>query len=125
MKLKNLFFIMIISAGATLSSCYYDKADLLYGSTAPCDSLTTASYSLNIVPLLQQHCYSCHAGSGASGGIVMGTYASDRAIALNGKLYGSISYSSGFSPMPQAASKLAACQLAVIKLWIDQNSPNN
>jgi hypothetical protein len=55
----------------------------------------------------------------------MGSYFKDRVFALNGKLYGAISHSNGFSPMPQAAPKLGACQLAVIKLWIDQNSPNN
>lgn len=111
-----------------ISSCYYDKEDLLYGSvnSGPCtDSTTIVSYSQKVVPLLQQQCYSCHTGSFPSGGIVMGTYATDKAIAQNGKLYGSVSYSSGFSPMPKGMPKMNNCQIATIKKWIDTGMPNN
>lgn len=55
----------------------------------------------------------------------MGTYTTDKAIAVNGKLYGSISHASGYSPMPQGAAKMTDCQLATIKKWIDSGSPNN
>jgi hypothetical protein len=55
----------------------------------------------------------------------MSSYATDRAIALNGKLYGSISHASGYSAMPKGTSKMTACQLATIKKWIDSGSPNN
>lgn len=55
----------------------------------------------------------------------MGTYATDKAIALNGKLYGSVSFTSGYSPMPKGGSKMSTCQLLIIKRWIDAGSPNN
>ena len=45
----------------------------------------------------------------------MGTYAADKAIAQNGKLYGTINHSSGYVPMPEGAAKLSNCQIAVIK----------
>jgi hypothetical protein len=78
-----------------------------------------------VVPVFQQFCYSCHTGSFPSGGIVMGTYTTDKAIGLNGKLYGSINHASGFSPMPKGMSKMNACQIAVIKKWIDAGLLNN
>lgn len=108
-------------------SCYYDKADLLYptGSTVSCDTIATVSYTQNVVPLLKTQCYGCHGASGGSGGINMSTYANDKAIAANGKLYGSISHAAGFVPMPQGTAKMTTCQLAAIKKWIDAGALNN
>lgn len=112
---------------AFLSSCYYDKADLLYGNAGgTCtDTSTTASYSQKIVPVLQRYCYSCHTGSFPSGNITMGTYATDKALAQSGKLYGSVSYAPGYVAMPQNSPKLSACQIADIKKWIDGGLLNN
>lgn len=118
-------FVIIVVLTIGLHSCYYDHADILYPSSIPCDTSTTISYTQKVVPILQQQCYSCHSGGSPSGGIAMGTYTTDKAIAVNGKLYGSISYASGFSPMPKGGNKLSSCQLALIKKWIDAGSPNN
>ncbi|MBP6432715.1 MAG: hypothetical protein KA319_13195 [Ferruginibacter sp.] len=116
-----IFIVFITSA----TSCYYDKYDLLYPNAANCDTATVVSYSQKVVPLLQQQCYSCHNAANPSGGIVMGTHATDKAIALNGKLYGSVAWSTGFSAMPKGGAKMSTCQLALIKKWIDAGSPNN
>jgi hypothetical protein len=126
--MKIIFSLLIITVCLiSLNSCYYDKEELLYGlNNAPCtDSTGTVSYIKKVVPVLQQFCYSCHSGNFPSGNIAMGTYASDKAIALNGKLYGSINHSSGYSAMPQGMAKLSNCQIAVIKKWIDSGIPNN
>lgn len=109
-----------------LNSCYYDKEELLYGTSIPCtDTTASVSYSQKLVPIFQQNCYSCHTGNYPSGGIVMGSYNTEKGIALNGKLYGSVSHSSGFSPMPKGMPSLNTCQLSVIKKWIDAGMPNN
>ena len=121
--IKSIFGIFVIAAG--LNACYYDHADILYPNTIPCDTTSTISYAQKVVPVLQQQCYGCHSGGFPSGGIAMGTYATDKAIAVNGKLYGSISYASGFSPMPKGGNKMSACNLSIIKKWIDAGSPNN
>jgi len=126
--MKFIFSILIISCVVFISSCYYDKEDLLYGNvnSGPCtDTTGIVSYSQKVVPMLQQQCYSCHSGSFPSGGIVMGTYTTDKAIGQNGKLFGSINYSSGFSPMPKGMPKMNNCQIATIKKWIDAGMPNN
>lgn len=127
--MKVIFLLlMLMICTISLTSCYYDKEELLYGNTnnGPCtDTTGTISYSQKIVPMLQQSCYSCHTGSFPSGGILMGNYAADKAIAQNGKLYGTINYTAGFSPMPQGAPKMGNCQIAIIKKWIDSGMLNN
>ncbi|MDZ4807407.1 MAG: hypothetical protein SGI96_03975 [Bacteroidota bacterium] len=126
--MKLILVTFFIASIVLISSCYYDKEDLLYGNinSGPCtDSTGTVSYAQKVVPVFQQFCYSCHTGSFPSGGIVMGTYTTDKAIGLNGKLFGSINHAAGFSPMPKGMSKMNACQIAVIKKWIDAGMPNN
>lgn len=123
-------FISILSAMvllASISSCYYDKEELLYGrANMLCtDTAGTVSYSQKIVPVLQQYCYSCHSGNFPSGNIMMGTYTADKVIAQNGKLIGTVKHAAGFSPMPKGMSKLSDCQVTLIQRWIDGNMPNN
>jgi len=127
MKMKLSLTALIIGTMVMISSCYYDKADLLYiGNAGPCtDSAGTVSYAQKVVPLLQQYCYSCHTGNFPSGNQLMGTYTSDKAMAMNGMLYGTIAHSAGYSPMPQGMAKMTNCQIAVIKKWIDSGTLNN
>ena len=120
LKLSGILLILLL-----LNSCYYDKEDQLYPSSGICDTSVPATYTTTIVPMLQQYCYSCHTGGFPSGNILMGTYAADKAIGQNGSLYGSISYATGYSPMPKGMSKMTSCQIATIKKWVDSGMPNN
>ena len=127
MKIFLSILIIIIST-AVFSSCYYDKEELLYGgaNNGPCtDTTLSISYVQKVVPSLQQFCYRCHTGSFPSGSQIMGTYSADKAMGQNGKLFGSINHSSGFSPMPKGMAKLNNCQIAIIKKWIDTGLLNN
>ena len=119
MKKIIIYLLLILS-----SSCYYDAADLLYPASGVCDT-TATSYSLKVVPLLQQQCYSCHLNASTGGGIMMGTYTADKTLATNGKLYGSSSHTAGYSAMPTGTAKMTTCQIAIIKQWIDAGIPAN
>jgi hypothetical protein len=55
----------------------------------------------------------------------MGTYAADKALAVNGKLYGTIQHASGYKAMPQNKPKLSSCEIGWVKKWIDAGEPNN
>jgi mono/diheme cytochrome c family protein len=121
--MKNLFSVFLVSL-FILNSCYYDKADTLYPSVA-CDTSTTVSYTQKIVPIFQNSCYGCHSSPASGGGILMGSHNLDKIMAINGSLYGSVAHGNGYSPMPKGASKLTACQLLLIKRWIDNGSLNN
>jgi hypothetical protein len=125
--MKRIIFLtgIVLSIIISLDSCFYDKGDYLYNHGNGCDTASTVLYSLNVRPVLEQQCYSCHSGSSPSGGIAMGTHSTDKAIAVNGKLYGSINHSSGYSAMPQGQAKMDACTISIIKKWIDAGSPDN
>jgi cytochrome c5 len=126
MRNTSKFIIAAVLVVVSISSCYYDNEEYLYGVTQTCtDTTTNISYAQKVVPIFQQSCYGCHTGSFPSGGILMGTYAADKAIAVNGKLYGSIAHASGFSAMPKGAAMLSACSVSAVKKWVDAGSPNN
>jgi hypothetical protein len=125
--MKNLFFALVILVSVLIfTACTYNKAELLNPpTTGGCDTSATISYTAKVLPILNTKCYSCHIGAGAGGGIIMGTHASDKVIAVNGLLYGSINHSPGFSKMPKNEPKMSVCDIAIIKKWIDAGSPNN
>lgn len=125
MKTINILISILILL-FFFSACYYDKEDQLYPSSTICDTSLPVTYQATIVPLLQQYCYSCHGGTASSGGgILMGTYVTDKAMALNGSLYGSISHAAAYSPMPKGQNKMTDCQISKVKKWIDSGSLNN
>lgn len=128
MNRKNFVYVMLIfGALIFINACYYDKAELIYPSNAgaTCDTTGVISYSARVAPILRAQCYSCHSATGGSGNINMSTYANDKIIGLNGKLYGSISHASGYIPMPQGGGLMSSCDQAVIKKWITNGCLNN
>lgn len=117
--------LIIILSAIALTSCYRDVEELLYPTSGNCDT-SAVTYNNTVAPLLQSTgCVSCHSGGAASGNIVLDSYASVKAVALSGKLYGTISHSAGFSPMPQGGNKMSSCNINKIKAWIDAGSVNN
>ncbi len=108
-----------------LGSCYYDVESVLYPASATCNTPATVSYGQHVLPILQFSCYGCHSGAAPAGNIAMGTWSADNAIAINGKLYGSISWAAGHAPMPLGAGKLSTCNIELIKKWTDAGAPNN
>jgi hypothetical protein len=86
---------------------------------------TKFTYSAVVEPLLKSYCVGCHNSSSLGGGIDLSNYNSVKTVAGGGKLYGSISHATGFSPMPRGGSKLSDCQLKQVDKWIKAGSPNN
>lgn len=104
--------------------CYYDIEEELYGPGGPCDA-SNVTYSGTVNPMLQQYgCIGCHSGVSASAGILLDSYASVKTQINNGKLWGSINNSSGFSAMPKGGNKMTGCDINKIKAWIDAGSPD-
>lgn len=118
-----LMAVFIISLAISNSSCYYDKEELLYPETV-CDT-AAVQYTNTIVPVLSSNCNSCHGGSTPSAGIKLDTYAGVQVQAANGRLWGSVSHSASYAPMPKNGNKLSPCNLAKIKKWLDAGYPNN
>lgn len=89
-----------------------------------CDT-TAFTYNANVKPILSTFCVGCHSSSNAMGGVDLSTQAAVKPYATNGKLYGSITWASGYKAMPQGGNKLTDCQIRVIKKWIDAGAQNN
>jgi hypothetical protein len=89
-----------------------------------CDS-TKFTFAETIQPLINSHCKGCHNTKVMNGSVNLDNYHSVAAIANNGKLYGTISHSVGFIPMPFNSSKLSKCLIAQVRLWVESGSPNN
>lgn len=89
-----------------------------------CDT-TDFKYSTAVKNIMQNKCQGCHNPNSLGGGIDLSTYAAVKTQALNGKLYGSVNWASGFSPMPKNSSKMPDCEIKQIKKWVDAGAPNN
>lgn len=116
----------VISSGIllnSLNSCYYNKSDLLYPLTA-CDT-AAVKYSTSILPILSSSCIGCHGGATPVAGISFDSYAGVKQQIDNGRLWGAVSHSPGYSPMPKNSNKLNNCSLAKIRIWIAAGAPNN
>jgi hypothetical protein len=121
--MKKSILIFSVLTVFIVSSCYYDKEEVLYGSNCVTSNVT---YSLTIRSIISNYgCLGCHVGGNPSGGINLETHANVQAQALSGKLYGAISHTPGFIPMPDGAAKMNSCDINKIKAWIDAGAPNN
>ncbi|MBU8892984.1 MAG: hypothetical protein KOO66_09410 [Bacteroidales bacterium] len=125
-NIKRIIPILVIIVA--VQSCYYDNEELLYPElSSACDTLNI-TYSGTISPILTLQCLSCHSSSAASaygGGIRLEDYSDVKIYVDNGKLWGSVSHSSGFSPMPKEAGKMAGCKITQFEIWINSGAANN
>lgn len=92
-----------------------------------CDACDTNDFKFStaIKPLMQNKCQGCHNPASLGGGVDLSTYTAVKASAVSGKLYGSITWASGFKAMPQGSVKLPDCEIKQVKKWIDAGTPNN
>ena len=108
-----------------ISSCYNDNEyDLYPYPTTSCDS-TNVSYSKTIAVIMSDHCNVCHSASIANAGIVTDNYTTLDSIARTGLLWRAVNWEPGVVPMPEGGQKLSSCDLAKIRNWINNGSPNN
>ncbi len=89
-----------------------------------CDT-AVFTFSGAVKPLMDNKCAGCHNPANLGGNIDLSTYNGVRTVAVNGKLFGSVSHQTGYSPMPQGAAKLSDCEITQIQKWITAGSLNN
>jgi len=106
-----------------ISSWIQQGADNLVCASM-CDS-SVFTYSSAIQPLIQNKCQGCHSGTNAQGQIDLSTYQLVKAKVTDGKLWGSINYLAGYSPMPKNGTKLSDCEIKQFQKWIAAGAPNN
>jgi uncharacterized membrane protein len=89
-----------------------------------CDTVNM-KYSVNVQPILQSNCYSCHASGISTAGVTLDTYAGVKQQADNGNLVNVISHTPGYPAMPNGLPKLSDCNINIIKDWVDRGASNN
>ena len=124
MNRKILFFtIAIVGMMCWLGSCSKESADRLAGNTT-CDT-TNVSYSQQILPILQDNCYTCHQGSNPPSGIDLSDFTVLQAHVKNGDLKSAVTHTGSVVPMPYGLPMLPSCEVNTIVAWVDQGALNN
>ena len=122
-NLHPSWLMALVPALLVLGGCYYDIEEDLYPQVV-CDTVPVF-YSGEVQSILQSNCLVCHNSATHSGNVVLENYSSLRVYVDNGKLWGAIRHSAGFSPMPKGGGKLSPCAIQAIGRWIDEGAPNN
>ena len=115
--------VILLLVVLSVSSCYNDKAEILYPQTV-CDT-AAVTYSTSVTPILSANCISCHGGNTPSAGIKLDVYTGVKQQVDNGRLWGAVSHGPNYSAMPKNSNKLNTCNLEKIRLWIVAGAPNN
>lgn len=122
-KVRTVLAVLCIAA---FTGCYNDKFETLYPlGTVVCDT-TNVSFATDLKPILTAKCNisGCH-NTAASTGYDLTTYDGLKVIADNGKLLGSINWTTGFSAMPKSLPKLSTCEINKFTRWVNQGKLNN
>jgi hypothetical protein len=96
----------------------------------PCNTDTSnLGYTRNVLPILQQYCYSCHGNSNTalSDGVNLeGTdsgYKEVKGWAVLGYVTGNVTYAPGYIGMPYNKPRLDTCEINTLIAWVDQQYP--
>jgi mono/diheme cytochrome c family protein len=103
-----------IMQGAPNNSC----EDLL------CDT-TDVTYALSIKPLLDTRCKGCHSGGQPANNMTIEDYSDAATLASNGMLLAVVEHQQGVTPMPYNQPQLPDCEIAKLRIWVDDGFPNN
>jgi hypothetical protein len=130
--MKSIFKLIIVIGLPLmiLSGCYKDNFTELHPvvvTTAVCDTNKTMSFSNDIMPIINNNCgtaNSCHGTSNTSR-IDLTDYNGVNAIAVDGRLTGSVVWDGNSSPMPKGSGQISVCDQTKIKKWVADGAPNN
>jgi hypothetical protein len=95
-----------------------------------CDT-TNVTFSGTVFPIIQTNCIGCHSGANPDGSLALTNYSQIRAAAidggfkLDGKLFKAITHRPGVEPMPNNGDKLSDCNISQIRIWIENDAPDN
>jgi hypothetical protein len=116
------FLLLLLAVFAVPSGCYYDNEEDLYGGPGGCDT-TDVRYSVDVLNILENQCYSCHTTSSNVAGSPFETYSALKVYADNGKLVSLIN-TPGVNQMPPTGL-LPECDRRKIEAWVKAGAPDN
>lgn len=118
---------VVVGLNLLLSGCAYHVEEELYPTQNDCDTVAV-SYSMQIVPILESVCYTCHTvdtGILIGGGNIFDSHAGILPYADSGTLVCVVEFAAGCSAMPPSGEQLSSCNLALINSWVNNGAPNN
>ena len=122
MKRLTILLVTLVIFSLFFVSCYYDNAEALYPTlNTSCDT-TNVTYSVTLVPILNDNCTGCHSGPNPLGSISLTSLASLQAQASSGLLMNSLK-GTGVPIMPPSGS-LLPCKIEQFQIWIRIGMPN-
>jgi hypothetical protein len=131
MRIVLMLSVMIAGFFLLFSGCSKSSSGTPQGGPIPCDSDTSnVGYTRNVLPILQQYCYSCHGNSNTaqSDGVNLeGTdsgYKEVKGWATLGYVTGNVTYASGYIGMPYNKPRLDTCEINTLIAWVDQQYPH-
>jgi mono/diheme cytochrome c family protein len=86
-----------------------------------CDT-TSVTYTNNVLPILQDYCFSCHGNGNTafSNGVNLDGYDNVKGWAQLEYLVGDIRHDKGYTGMPYGKPKLSDCEINTIVAWVNQ-----
>lgn len=113
--MKYIFLFIVL-----LSSCYYDKEDLIYGDQ-DCDT-SLVGFSADIKPIIESSCATvgCHVQGGAGIGI-MENYEQIKSKVDDNSFMRRVITNQDMPP----SARLSDCQIQHIQAWLAAGAPNN
>jgi hypothetical protein len=127
MKHRKILMLTLALSGALfyLAGCSKESEDVLSkGASTTCDT-TDVSYSLQVVPILQINCYSCHSGTSPFAGFTLDSYSALKIQADKGDLSNAVKHTGNVTPMPYGLPQLDPCNVNTIVAWVNQGTKNN
>jgi hypothetical protein len=115
--------ILMLSGAAIMHGCYYDNAEDLYQNFPKGCDVSAVTYSLDVRPILDQNCGSCHGPIAPQAGLDLSTYDKVKANVtkirdrINRPISDPLVMPQG-GPMPQ-------CNIDKVTAWIDAGALNN
>jgi hypothetical protein len=124
--MQYLKYGFILSMLLLLNACYYDNKDALFEFVQPVECNTsTATYSLDIKPIMDNHCIRCHRNGRKDGNVNLEGYNNVKNYANDGSLFGTTNHEAGYTAMPDNGVKIPACEIEILRLWISEGAMNN
>jgi hypothetical protein len=121
--MKSTSLILIFFTTILISSCLSKNAEEDFPAD-PC-TITAATYSGEVLPIIRSNCYRCHDNSTRFGGVFLESYVDVAAYAKSGALIGVLRGTNGYPIMPNDGAAMLECDILKIEQWVSEGSENN
>ncbi len=123
---NGLIPAVLIAMVFLLASCEYQNEEELFAEAVNADpedcNIGEVTYQVNVLPILEQHCLTCHDERNGFGNVVLEGIDNVRIYANSGQLLGSMDHQPGFYAMPDNGEKLPVCEIETVRKWIERGT---